>query len=76
MYKLKNNQLEIHENPLTIPEGLMTNPTEDILIKNGYKPLEENKLEYDEKSQYLDIIGYTENEHVIIVNYCVMDIPI
>lgn len=41
----------------------------ESLKEDGYKLVVDNKLDYDEETQYIEFAGYTENENEIIVNY-------
>lgn len=47
----------------------------DENMEYGYKPLIDTKPEYDEDTQYLTLIGYSDDGEKIIVEYKVNDKP-
>jgi len=49
---------------------------ETTLRNEGWLPLEENKPNYDEATQYLDFAGYEILNDKVIANYIVKDIEI
>ena len=49
---------------------------EQTLKEEGWLPLEENKPEHDEQTQYLEFVDYTILTDRVIANYVVKDIEI
>lgn len=49
---------------------------EQTLKSEGWLPLEENKPEYNEQTQYLEFVDYTILTDRVIANYVVKDIEI
>lgn len=47
---------------------------QEVLKAEGWLPLEENKPQYDETTQYLEIDNYTILESKVTANYKVVDI--
>lgn len=76
MYKIKNNILSKNENPLVTTFGIVTNPTREILIQEGYKDLVRNIPPYNKETQRIDSVNYTEDEFNIYENYIVKDVQI
>jgi len=47
---------------------------ESILRSEGWRPLTENKPEYNAETEYLEFVDYTVGEYEVIANYTVKQI--
>ena len=80
--KIENNEVIETQLPTT---GTLSNGCtvsgynfldEEILKAEGWLPLEENKPEYNEQTQYLEFTNYSILEDRVIANYEVKDIEV
>lgn len=51
------------------------NIAEDLMVAYGFKPVIENKPEYNVSTQYLEMSSFEETETNITLNYDVIDKP-
>lgn len=54
--------------------GIEIEPSKNVMLKKGFKPLLDIQPTYDEETQYLLQDNYTEDEENIFVKYIVKDI--
>ncbi len=48
---------------------------EELLVKYGYKCIDDTKPNFDPITQYLTLSGYTESENLIMCEYIINNIP-
>lgn len=71
--KLINGEIEFAPKNKVIC-GIEIEPSKNVMLKKGFKPLLDIQPTYDEETQYLLQDNYTEDEENIFVKYIVKDI--